>query len=90
MPTWEGSRLAHCRRSCTPGLVPQPLLKLPADFLGYRLTTGGDQRHIGFAQKYARGYWWKSFFIVGYYFELVADGQLQAFKADPNNKGRYL
>lgn len=65
-------------------------MKLPADFLGYRLTTGGDQRHIGFAQKYARGYGWKSCFIVGYYFEVVADGQLQAFKADPNNKGRYL
>ncbi|HKT72169.1 MAG TPA: DUF1295 domain-containing protein [Steroidobacteraceae bacterium] len=29
-------------------------------------------------------------FGVGYYFETVADGQLQAFKADPNNKGRYL
>jgi steroid 5-alpha reductase family enzyme len=29
-------------------------------------------------------------FGVGYYFETVADGQLQAFKADSNNKGRYL
>jgi steroid 5-alpha reductase family enzyme len=29
-------------------------------------------------------------FGYGYYFETVADGQLQAFKADPNNKGRYL
>jgi steroid 5-alpha reductase family enzyme len=29
-------------------------------------------------------------FGIGYYFETVADGQLQAFKADPNNKGRYL
>jgi steroid 5-alpha reductase family enzyme len=29
-------------------------------------------------------------FGVGYYFETVADGQLQAFKADKNNKGRYL
>jgi steroid 5-alpha reductase family enzyme len=99
---------------------------------GYRRTTGGDQRYIGFAQKYAQGYWWKSFFIImepqaliialiglpsvfgilatrtangpltlpgclgilifgiGYYFETVADGQLQAFKADPSNKGRYL
>ena len=101
-------------------------------WLGYRRTTGGDQRYLGFAQKYAWGYWWKSFFIVmepqaliiaaiglpsvwgilaarsphgplnaigcfgvlvfgiGCYFEVVADGQLQAFKADPNNKGRYL
>jgi len=29
-------------------------------------------------------------FGVGYYFETVGDGQLQAFKADANNKGRYL
>jgi steroid 5-alpha reductase family enzyme len=29
-------------------------------------------------------------FGIGYYFETVADGQLQAFKADANNKGRYL
>jgi steroid 5-alpha reductase family enzyme len=29
-------------------------------------------------------------FGMGYYFETVADGQLQAFKADTNNKGRYL
>ena len=29
-------------------------------------------------------------FGIGYYFETVADGQLQAFKADKNNKGRYL
>jgi steroid 5-alpha reductase family enzyme len=29
-------------------------------------------------------------FGIGYYFETVADGQLQAFKADVNNKGRYL
>jgi steroid 5-alpha reductase family enzyme len=29
-------------------------------------------------------------FGIGYYFEVVADGQLQAFKADPHNKGRYL
>lgn len=29
-------------------------------------------------------------FGIGYYFETVADGQLQAFKAVPNNKGRYL
>jgi steroid 5-alpha reductase family enzyme len=29
-------------------------------------------------------------FGIGYYFETVADGQLQAFKADSNNKGRYL
>ncbi len=29
-------------------------------------------------------------FGYGYYFETVADGQLQAFKADSNNKGRYL
>jgi steroid 5-alpha reductase family enzyme len=99
---------------------------------GYRRTTGGDQRYLGFARKYARGYWWKSFIIItepqaliiavvglpsvwgilatrapngplsviaclgvavfgiGYYFEVVADGQLQAFKADQNNKGRYL
>lgn len=28
-------------------------------------------------------------FGVGYYFETVADGQLQAFKADPHNKGRF-
>ncbi|MDB5972343.1 MAG: hypothetical protein JWQ90_4793 [Hydrocarboniphaga sp.] len=29
-------------------------------------------------------------FGYGYYFETVADGQLQAFKADKFNKGRYL
>ena len=30
-------------------------------------------------------------FGIGYYFEVVADGQLQAFKADkPHNAGRYL
>jgi steroid 5-alpha reductase family enzyme len=29
-------------------------------------------------------------FGIGYYFETVADGQLQAFKADKYNKGRYL
>ncbi len=29
-------------------------------------------------------------FGIGYYFETVADGQLQAFKADKANKGRYL
>jgi steroid 5-alpha reductase family enzyme len=29
-------------------------------------------------------------FGIGYYYETVADGQLQAFKADQNNKGRYL
>ncbi|HEY1966602.1 MAG TPA: DUF1295 domain-containing protein [Pseudonocardia sp.] len=29
-------------------------------------------------------------FAVGFYFETVADAQLQAFLADPNNKGRYL
>jgi steroid 5-alpha reductase family enzyme len=29
-------------------------------------------------------------FGIGFYFETVADGQLQAFKADPNNKGHYL
>ncbi len=99
---------------------------------GYRRTAGGDQRYLGFRQKYARGYWWKSLLIVtepqaliivliglpsvlgilstraagsplnllaacgvlvfgiGFYFEVVADGQLQAFKADAHNKGRYL
>lgn len=29
-------------------------------------------------------------FGIGYYFETVGDGQLQAFKADAHNKGRYL
>lgn len=29
-------------------------------------------------------------FGIGYYFETVADGQLQAFKADKHNEGRYL
>jgi steroid 5-alpha reductase family enzyme len=102
---------------------------------GYRHTTGGDQRYLGFTKKLSPGYWWKSFFVVmepqaivisviglpavwamiavtpasesahslgwlrvvgllcfgvGYYFETVADGQLQSFKADPHNKGRYL
>ena len=99
---------------------------------GYRATSGGDQRYLGFVTKYSPGYWWKSFFLVmepqaivialigvpavwgvlanqqpngplnwiawlgilvfgvGYYFETVADGQLQAFKADKANKGRYL
>jgi steroid 5-alpha reductase family enzyme len=101
-------------------------------WLGYRRSIGGDQRYLGFADKYAHGYWWKSLLIVmapqaliialvglpsvwgilasrsahgplnaigclgvlvfgvGYYFEVVADGQLQAFKADPSNTGRYL
>jgi len=101
-------------------------------WVGYRKTTGGDQRYLGFVTKFAPGYWWKSFFVVmepqaivialiglpsvwgvlanqsagatlnplaflgmlvfgiGYYFETVADGQLQAFKEDKNNKGRYL
>lgn len=102
-------------------------------WFGYRKTSGGDQRYLGFVTRWAPGYWWKSFFTVmepqavvialiglpatwgilgnagavnaplnvvsvigilvfgiGYYFEAVADGQLQAFKADTNNKGRYL
>jgi steroid 5-alpha reductase family enzyme len=101
-------------------------------WVGYRKTTGGDARYLGFRQKFSPGYWWKSFFIVmepqaviialigipavfgvlanralagpltpfaylgmlifgiGYYYETVADGQLQAFKADKTNKGRYL
>lgn len=100
-------------------------------WFGYRKTSGGDQRYLGFLEKLSPGYWWKSFFVVmepqavviaviglpavwgvlgnhdggelnwlsflgmavfavGYYFETVADGQLQAFKADANNKGRYL
>ena len=29
-------------------------------------------------------------FGIGFYYETVGDGQLQAFKADPSNKGRYL
>lgn len=29
-------------------------------------------------------------FGVGLYYEWLADGQLEAFKADPHNKGRYL
>jgi steroid 5-alpha reductase family enzyme len=101
-------------------------------WVGYRKTTGGDQRYLGFVETLSPGYWWKSFLIVmepqavviviiglpsvwgvlasqdagsslgllgflgllvfgvGYYFETVADGQLQAFKADSHNKGRYL
>jgi steroid 5-alpha reductase family enzyme len=101
-------------------------------WVGYRKTTGGDQRYLGFVKRFAPGYWWKSFFVVmepqaiiicligipgtwgvignaapgkplgwlaflgilvfgiGYYYETVADGQLQAFKADAANKGRYL
>ena len=100
-------------------------------WFGYRKTTGGDPRYLGFVTKFSQGYWWKSFFMVmepqaiviaviglpavwgvlgnhdagslnwlsylgmlvfgiGYYFETVADGQLQAFKADANNKERYL
>jgi steroid 5-alpha reductase family enzyme len=88
---------------------------------GYRKTTGGDQRYLGFVQRFSPGYWWKSFFMVmepqaviiaiigipgvwgvignaapgkplgwlaflgilvfgiGYYYETVADGQLQAY-----------
>lgn len=99
---------------------------------GYRKTTGGDQRYLGFARQMADGYWWKSFLLVmhpqtilimvvslptvfgivtapdkvasigllgalgiavfgvGLYYEWLADGQLEAFKADPHNKGRYL
>jgi steroid 5-alpha reductase family enzyme len=101
-------------------------------WLGYRKTTGGDARYLGFVKQYQPGYWWKSLCIImepqafiitliglpaiwgvldnrtpagpltplsflgllifgiGYYFETVADGQLQAFKADAHNKGRYL
>lgn len=101
-------------------------------WVGYQKTTGGDQRYLGFVDKYSPGYWWKSFFVVmepqavvitiigipavwgvlgnqeatgplgwlaflgmlvfgvGFYFETVADGQLQSFKADSSNKGRYL
>jgi steroid 5-alpha reductase family enzyme len=101
-------------------------------WFGYRATSGGDDRYLGFVQQLAPGYWWKSFFIVmqpqtivilviglpayfgimttsqgseglnlfaaigilvfgiGTYYEWLADGQLQAFKQDPNNKGRYL
>lgn len=102
-------------------------------WVGYQRTWGhGDQRYVGFTEKFSPGYWWKSFFVVmepqavvialigvpavfgvastiepngpltwmgclgllvfgvGYYFETVADGQLQAFKADSHNKGRYL
>ncbi|MET0545764.1 MAG: DUF1295 domain-containing protein [Caulobacterales bacterium] len=33
-------------------------------WLGYRKTTGGDQRYLGFVQKLSPGYWWKSFFVV--------------------------
>lgn len=101
-------------------------------WVGYRKTTGGDARYLGFRQKLARGYWWKSFLVVmqpqtlvimlislptvygmatntqapaplnvgaflgiavfgvGLYYEWLADGQLEAFKADPRNKGFYL
>ena len=101
-------------------------------WVGYRKTTGGDQRYLGFARQMADGYWWKSFLLVmhpqtilimvvslptvfgivtapdkvasigllgalgiavfgvGLYYEWLADGQLEAFKADPHNKGRYL
>jgi len=99
---------------------------------GYRKTTGGDARYLGFVEKFKPGYWWKSFFIVmqpqtivimviglpatygimdnahvdtpmnwlallgmlvfgiGTYYEWISDGQLQAFKQDPEHKGRYL
>jgi steroid 5-alpha reductase family enzyme len=30
------------------------------------------------------------FFIIGFIFEVLADAQLKAFKADPNNKGKIL
>ena len=104
---------------------------LSSRWVGYRKTSGGDQRYLNFVRQYSPGYWWKSFFIVmepqavvitliglpatwgvlgnqqggplnalsflgmlvfgiGYYFETVADGQLQSFKADKHNKGRYL
>ena len=101
-------------------------------WLGFRRTTGGDGRYLGWRQTMAKGYWWRSLFIImepqalvimvlilpilfgmyatqsstepmnaltivgllvfgiGYYWETLADGQLQAFKADKNNKGRYL
>lgn len=101
-------------------------------WVGYRKTTGGDMRYLGFTKQFSPGYWWKSFFVVmepqaivialigfpavwgvitnnaadaplnwlaffgmfvfglGYFFEVVADGQLSAFKADAINKGRYL
>jgi steroid 5-alpha reductase family enzyme len=98
---------------------------------GYRKTTGGDKRYLGFVTQLGKGYWWKSFFAVmqpqtivimlisipsifgivdpaplhpfgliesiamivfgiGLYFEWNADAQLESFKADPINKGRYL
>jgi len=100
-------------------------------WVGYRKTTGGDKRYLGFVKQLAPGYWWKSFFAVmhpqtivimlisfptifgivdalpphpfglleivamsvfgvGLYYEWAADCQLEAFKADPHNKGRYL
>jgi steroid 5-alpha reductase family enzyme len=98
---------------------------------GYRKTSGGDKRYLGFVTQLRPGYWWKSFFMVmqpqtivimlisfpsifgimeagpahpfgvlefagmlvfgvGLYYEWAADAQLEAFKADANNKGRYL
>lgn len=101
-------------------------------WVGYRKTTGGDARYLGFREKFARGYGWKSFAIimqpqtlvimiislptvygiatattvaaplnaiglvglavfgVGLYYEWLADGQLEAFKAEKRNKGFYL
>lgn len=100
-------------------------------WVGYRKTTGGDKRYLGFVTQFSPGYWWKSFFTVmqpqtivimlisipavfgivdaaaphpfgileivgmlvfgiGLYYEWAADSQLEAFKADANNKGRYL
>ena len=37
---------------------------LSARWVGYRKTTGGDQRYLGFVERFSPGYWWKSFFVV--------------------------
>lgn len=67
-----------------PQAVVIAIIGLPAVWgvLGSQAAVGGELNALSFLGILIFGY--------GYYFETVADGQLQAFKADSHNKGRYL
>ncbi|MDB5968362.1 MAG: hypothetical protein JWQ90_812 [Hydrocarboniphaga sp.] len=67
-----------------PQAIVIAVICLPAVFgvLAAKDVAGGDLNGLSLIGMALFGY--------GYYFEVVADGQLQAFKADSNNKGRYL
>ncbi|MDB5971495.1 MAG: hypothetical protein JWQ90_3945 [Hydrocarboniphaga sp.] len=67
-----------------PQAIVIAVIGLPAVFgvLAAKDAMGGELNWLSLVGMAVFGY--------GYYFETVADGQLQAFKADANNKGRYL